>query len=231
MPSARIPGPIGTNPLMSQAEKTTKCGFGYMASSGPIGLANTIRVNSELIPGVHRSVEETDTTTGTAIRSLPTDQRLIQLANELQIDPAGRNVVFYHGASGAAKAKEFVTQHPKFVRLDDLLQQTELGRVFLDDLLKLSKEDFKKAEEIWWTISARLAESAKGDVHVFGGDVYANGHDRSNANVTGEDPQDFRSRFDKKRYMDTTFDKVELPILTTNQSVGKIYYNGEVTDW
>lgn len=165
------------------------------------------------------------------LRRCPTAAMLLEIANIVPINCYSGNVVFYHGKSGSEKAEQFVRRNPHYKRLDDLLRETELGSAFLDGLIALSRTSFREVEEVWWIVSSRLAAQAQGDVHVFGGDVYKGGFDRTNANLSGTQYKQFLSRYGDSRLMDTTFDKVELPILLTNQAVGRIFYNEKLTDW
>lgn len=233
MASYRIPGPLGLNTIediKSYPYSNSRLpGF----APGSIGIklpSESSRKNLMAEPPDGLGVL-LESSSKAAKQRINTDSQLLTNANYVQINPPKNKAVFYHGSSGGRKAAIFVRDNPGYKRLDELLMETRSGHRLFNELLELSKTKWESAQEIWWELSARMAESATGDVWVFGGGVYAKGHDRMHANKTGKTPHNFESRHGGGKYLDTVFDKVELPILSTNNNIDTIYYNETATDW
>lgn len=146
--------------------------------------------------------------------SFATDKQLLTRAQHITFVPLRNRVVLYNGAEGQRRAELFVQQHPGYTRIDELLQRTAEGKEILT-LLGAKSWDEKK--EIWWELSRKLARAACGDIHCFGPE-----------RLTRNQPvSTHRSRFERRKYADTVFEKVELPELDNNQLVDTIYYNGK----
>jgi len=128
--------------------------------------------------------------------------------------------VFYHSDVGKKRAKAFCNMNSAFI-IDILLDETPMGRHLLQRLGEIQKcSGFKAVEESWWTLSRRLAENATGDVWAFG--------DRE----IFDDVEHYRSKHQgsKHKFVDTVFEKIELPVLEANTFVSKIFYNGRLID-
>ncbi|MCA9513063.1 MAG: hypothetical protein KC560_20300 [Myxococcales bacterium] len=147
---------------------------------------------------------------------------LREAAMRVELAPFRDRAVFYTGA-GAARARALVEADPTFMRLDDALAQTGLGRLLLDELLRVPAFLWPHTEQVWWELSYRFALSASGDVHCFGDERDL---------VAGELADPFRSRFATApgRYVDEVFWKVELPALDGSDRVEIIHFNGRPLD-
>ena len=147
---------------------------------------------------------------------------LREAAMHVELAPFPDRAVFYTGA-GAERARALVAADPTYMRLDDALAQTGLGRMLLAELLRVPAFLWPHTEQVWWELSYRFALSATGDVHCFGDERDL---------VAGELPDPFRSRHATAlgRYVDEVFWKVELPALDGSDRVEIIHFNGRPLD-
>lgn len=146
-----------------------------------------------------------------------TDPHLMKLASSIRLSPPPDRVVFYADDDGAKLASAFVTQHPGYTRLDELLQSTPMARALWRSLTAQGRP-WSNIEEVWWELSWRLARSAKGIVHVFGPQRL----------VSDRPLSEYKHRYSTGSYANTVFEKVELPELEANPNVTEIRYNGEL---
>jgi hypothetical protein len=144
-----------------------------------------------------------------------TDKHLLQLASSIPLFPRPDRAVFYADDEGATLASKFVTRHPGYTRLDELLQSNPAGRA-LWQTLTTAGHPWSSVEEVWWELSWRLARSAKGVVNVFGPQRL----------IADRPLSEFRHRYSTGSYANTVFEKVELPELEANPNVSGILYNG-----
>lgn len=147
-----------------------------------------------------------------------TNKELIGIAMRVPLSPERNRAVFYAEAIGAKKAKAFIDSHPGYKRIDELLSASPEGR----NLLALMKKDgdiqWSNVREIWYELSRRLAEAASGDVHCFVPDRL----------VEDRPVSESEHSFDKGRYASTVFEKIELPVLSLNTNVDRIFLNGKI---
>lgn len=148
----------------------------------------------------------------TVRQSLSTDKGLLERANRIVLMPPRNRAVFYHGDEGARLSFLFVRRHPGYVRIDELLQRTHEGRGLV---AALGHQPWKHKKEIWWALSRKLALAASGDVHCFGPERL----------IRDQSLDAHRSKFEARKFTDTTFEKVELPELWNSVKVETIYYN------
>lgn len=143
-----------------------------------------------------------------------TDKMLLHSASSVSLKPPVNKAVFYAEDEGARLAAQFVASHPRYARLDELLQMTPQGRQ-LWTALTAGKRPWSDKEEIWWELSWRLARSASGVVNVFGP-----------RRLTEDRPlSEFEHKYSTGSYASTVFEKVELPELEANPNVTGIFYN------
>lgn len=150
-------------------------------------------------------------------KRLTTDAALMESASSIALRPPIDRAVFYADDEGARQAEEFVNQGGGFMRLNELLQQTHLGRDLWSKLCDRGRP-WSSKEEVWWELSWRLARAAKGVVNVFGPARLV--EDRS--------LEEFKHKYTTGAYGNTVFEKVELPELEQNPRVTTIYYNGRL---
>jgi hypothetical protein len=140
---------------------------------------------------------------------------LLELASWVPLAPPPDRAVFYAEDDGAQRAAAFVARDRRYMRLDDLLPQSESGAA-LWAALRAQGRPWADVEEVWWQLSWRLARAAKGVVNVFGPERL----------VRDGDVEEHRHRHATNKYVNTVFEKVELPELDANPDVTQILYNG-----
>ncbi len=145
-----------------------------------------------------------------------TNPSLLKLASVVPLNPEKDRAVFYADDFGARLAERFVQSNPGFTRLNELLDQTPVGRGLWSELTK-GGSPWNHIEEVWWELSWRLARAAQGTVNVFGPTRF----------VRNEPPSAFRHRYSTGSYANTVFEKVELPELESNPRVTQILFNGQ----
>lgn len=94
-----------------------------------------------------------------------TDPALLARASKVVLQPPKDSTVLFAEDEGARLAKEFVSAHPGYVRLNDVLQKTPAGQS-LCKILAQGGRPWSDVEEVWWELSWRLAREAQGVVHV-----------------------------------------------------------------
>lgn len=150
---------------------------------------------------------------------------LLNMANRIDISPQRNCSVFYHGAGGVW-ASEFMRKNPerKLTRLNEVVKSSEEGRRLWAALVGAydgtKEERWAETAEVWYTLSARMAENSSGDVFAFG-DIPSRQNPEKNK-LGG-----WESKHQPHYFANTVFEKVELPILEVNENVEYIYYNGK----
>jgi hypothetical protein len=163
---------------------------------------------------------------GASAARLRTDPDLLRLAETVPLKPKSDRAVFYAEDSGARLAADFVAANPEFMRLDELIPQTFLGAILWARLVWVGRP-WSEREEVWWTLSRRLAQAASGTVNVFGPSRLV--EDRPLAEFKHAYTVIVAGRA-RPAYANTVFEKVELPELEQNEAVTAIYYNGQRFD-
>ncbi len=148
-----------------------------------------------------------------------TDSSLLDMAVRVPLVPKKDRAVFYADDFGARLAAAFVKQNPDFTRLDELLDQTPMGRDLWANLIRGGR-DWSRVEEVWWELSWRLARAAEGTVNIFGPTRFSR----------NEPLSAFRHKYATGSYANTVFEKVELPELESNPRVKQILFNGTPFD-
>lgn len=151
-------------------------------------------------------------------RRFNTDLSLLKTAASVPLVAPIDRTVLYGEDIGARRAAAFVQSHPSYMRLDDLLQQTQAGKALLAALLSRQRTDrWNEVEEVWWELSWRLARGAKGVVHIFGPDRFMRDQPLSS----------FKHKYTTGAYANSVLEKVELPELEANLAVTDVYFNGK----
>jgi len=158
-------------------------------------------------------------------RALPTDKMLMTQAMAIVFRPPRNGVVLWSGKQNQDLAQAFCNAHPRgrYVTLESLLQQDHA-----DFYSRLCSLPWRNAEEIWLTLSARLAEAAKGTVHVFAAGV-ASGVDENGPDGIGgahRSPHPPRNPKHKAAYCNSVFEKVEGPALDGNTAASPVLLMG-----
>lgn len=151
-------------------------------------------------------------------RRFNTDSSLLKTAATVALVPAVDRTVLYGEDVGARRAAAFVKSNPGYTRLDELLQQTQVGKDLLAALLDRQRNGrWNEVEEVWWELSWRLARAAQGVVHIFGPDRFMRDQPLSS----------FKHKYSTGAYAHSVLEKVELPELEANPAVTEIFFNGK----
>jgi hypothetical protein len=167
-------------------------------------------------------------------RYMETDSGLMKDATELVFSPPRSQTVLWSGAKNKLLANEFCRTFRNCQTLEMYLEAHYPA--FYQELFELSARSWARAEEIWFYLSTRLAESASGDVRVF-----AAGVARPETNPGGKVDitkykNKYKSRAGTAAYCNSVFEKCEGPALDTNQKVERIFLmgrniNARVSEW
>lgn len=149
-----------------------------------------------------------------------TDTALLAIANQVFLQPPHDRAVFYAENAGERLAQDFVRQNPGYARIDDLLLVTPEGRDLFKEIDSMGGRRWDQREEIWLALSMRLAMAASGIVNCFGP-----------VRLLADEPvESARHGFRRNAFVNTQFEKAELPILENNLRVTQILYNGQPLD-
>jgi hypothetical protein len=155
---------------------------------------------------------------------LATNKPLMAQAARLPLQAARNSVVLWSGRENRELARQFCEAHAGagYVTLEMILER--YYGTFFRELCALP---WPNAEEIWWFLSAKLAEGATGAVRVFAAGV-ANPESEPGGDV---DPELYKSehkpRGDARAvYCNSVFEKVEGPALDANPLAGPVLMMG-----
>lgn len=150
-------------------------------------------------------------------RYFTTDKQLLELAKHVPLNPLPGRAIFYAEAEGERLAQAFVARHPGHTRLDELLRDSSDGMKLLDCIGPRGQRRWSDIEEIWWELSWRLARAASGEVHCFGPQRF----------LADRPIEESRHKHVGHTFVNTVFEKVELPELEANPRVTVIFINGK----
>jgi hypothetical protein len=148
-------------------------------------------------------------------RHFTTDKQLVELALRVPLNPLRGRAVFYAEDEGGRLAQAFLARHPSHTRLDELLRDSSDGMKLLDRIGPSGRRRWSNIEEVWWELSWRLARAASGEVNCFG-------PQRLLVDRPIEESRHRRGR----AFVNTIFEKIELPALEENPRVTAIFING-----
>lgn len=146
-----------------------------------------------------------------------TDIRLLEAARRVMIRPMPNRSVFYAEDIGKALAEGFVRRHSGYSRLDDLVKKSPEGRILWEELQSRSKNRWNEVEEIWGILSVRFASASIGNVHCFVPDRF----------VGFRPLKEFRHKYTTNSFVNTQFEKYELPELNSQPKINKVYFHDE----
>lgn len=158
------------------------------------------------------------------IKRLPTHRALLAQAAKLELKAARGTVVLWSGRENQQRAARFCASHAGvgFVTLEAILER-HYGTFFRE----LCALPWPQAEEIWWLLSARLAESATGTVRVFAaGVVDAEDGAGPVVNVAAHRSPHKPAGGARAAYCNSVFEKVEGPALDGNLQADPVLLMG-----
>jgi hypothetical protein len=158
------------------------------------------------------------------VNRLPTNQRLLTQAAQLSLESARNTVILWSGKQNQGLAKQFCEAHAgaNYVTLEMILER-HYGSFFRE----LRALPWHEAEEIWWLLSARLAEAATGAVRVFAAGIVNPELGASTEVDVSKHRSAHKPRGDARAaYCNSVFEKVEGPALDGNPNADPVLLMG-----
>lgn len=158
------------------------------------------------------------------MRALATDKRLMEQAARLTLKCARNTTVLWSGLENKELAKAFCSANrPTGYMTLEMILERDYG-TFYRELCNLS---WAQAEEIWYLLSAKFAESADGAVRVFAAGVSNPEDDASGPVDIGKYKSAYPPRgHARAAYCNSVFEKVEGPALDGNPGADPVFLMG-----